>query len=132
MVLAIGHGVYQSIGLFLSNKFLFSVGFFSTAISLYGTYVQLNADRDFEVKWILLYLIPLSLLVFGGFIGNQEVSNSLLESYGIGPVYDASMGRSTDYIAAWTSNFVAILLPITASFFAWIVQLVIDFGAKKK
>lgn len=132
MVGAIGFGLYKSVGLFLSNKFLFAVGLFSTAISLYGAYAQLNADGDFEVKWILLYLIPLSLLAFGAFIGNQEATNSFLQSYGIGPVYDASMGKSTDYIAASTSNFVSMLLPIGASFIAWLVQLAIDFGAKKK
>ncbi len=129
---AIGFGLYKSVGLFLSNKFLFAVGLFSTVISLYGTYAQLNADGDFEVKWILFYLIPLSLLGLGSFIGNQETTNSILQSYGVGPVYDASLGKSADYIAASTSNFVAMLLPIGANFIAWLVQLVIDFWARKK
>lgn len=126
MALASVYGIYQLFCDWSTNKLLFWVGIIVLFISLYGAVVEFLADENWEIKWILWYLIPALLFALGSLANYSDlyVAAGKLAGMRIDPIVP---GHSKDYTAAVSSHFSSMIFPFIAKFISFLVEGVIEW-----
>lgn len=124
MLLGALYGIARAVHMWSANQVLFWTSVIVVVLNVANAYVQSMSGDDLEMKFMLWYLIPLSLLVLGSFAGYREIQNIALSQVGtsLPPVLP---GKSTDYQSAALSHFGSMLFPLLTAAVAKLVQKVI-------
>lgn len=130
MISAVLYGLYKSILLWQTNGLLFLASVFIAIVTAAVGILQSANTDDVEVKWMLLYTIPLGLLVVGGSMNNTEMIDSLMTTGGATPPAHIIPGTSQDYRNAVAGHYLSMAFPLMALFIAKGVQYAINKSSR--
>jgi hypothetical protein len=122
-------GLYGLAGLvanFFINKLLFAASIFVLLITAWGTLAQVASSEDWEIKWMLWYIVPAALLLFGSTLAWQESQNQILSLAGAEAIPSLIPGRASDYSTAAKQHFISMIFPFVAKAIATLVGHFVD------
>lgn len=123
MLTATLYGVARLISLWSTNQLLFWSGILVVLITVLVAAMQTLEPDSFELRWMLFYTIPASLLIFGQVLGLSEMNNEALKIANIPPIPSIIPGESKDYESAALRHYVSMAFPFIARATAWAVDL---------
>lgn len=118
IVIAVAYNICQITFDFFTNKLLFVVDIFVLVITLAGSFLQFLDEEEFEVKWMLWYIMPTSLLVVGMLANYQDISVNALKLAHIKPAPIHIPGHAGDYENAAWSHLYMMVYPFCAKLIA--------------
>ncbi len=110
----LGYGVVNLIHLWSTNKVVFWVGIFVAILNVVNGIIQSLDPTEIQLWWLLLYILPAVLLVFGDFAGIQEIGSPQLAELGV-TLQPGMLGKSSDYEAAIKSHYFSLVYPFIAA-----------------
>ena len=118
----VAYDIYQLIFDWFTNKLLFAVGIFVLVITLVGSCLQFLDEEDFEVKWMLWYLAPASLLTVGMLANYQNMGANALKLVHFKPAPPLIPGHASDYASAAWSHLYMMIYPFFAKLIAMVAE----------
>lgn len=114
MSIATIYDVIQVLSYWGVNWILFFSGILVLIITLFIAILHLVNVEDWQLRWMLLYLIPAGLLLFGAIARDAEFQNRILAVAKQGPIPSLIPGTPADYTGAVISHFISMTYPLLA------------------
>lgn len=109
--LAIVYDIVQA-ALSYRNPFLFWIGVFCIFITFIGLLVNLPDEDDFNLKWMLMYVIPAGLLTASLVLRKGELENSIITQFGYEAIPSVLPGHSSEYEGSAHAMYFSFTIPI--------------------